>query len=137
MLMHNFYDFHLRVLEDSYGPMRVMVAQEKTQDGRTCSRSSSEADDEEVRLEMEVEEEPERESEGEGDNLLAINNEVMANNVHLICDDHVDGLLTDKDRREENSNHSINDMPLTLVENLNSKRGVRGWMEGVQNRWTC
>jgi hypothetical protein len=72
---------------------------------------------------MEVEEEPERESEGEGDNLLAINNEVMANNVHLICDDHVDGLLTNKDRREENSNHSINDMPLTLVENLNSKRG--------------
>jgi hypothetical protein len=122
--------FHLRVLEDSYGPMRVMVEQEKIQNGRTLSRSSSEADDEEVRMEMEVEEEPERESEGEGDNLLAINTEVMANNVVLNCDDRAACLLNDKERMEENSNQSINKWPLPLLENLNSTRGGTNLEEG-------
>jgi hypothetical protein len=75
--------FHLQVLEDSHGPMRVMVEQDKVQDGRTHSRSSSEADEEKARLELAMEEEPERESEGEGENLLAFNVDVMANNEHL------------------------------------------------------
>jgi hypothetical protein len=103
--------FHLRVLEDSYGPMRVMVTQDKGHDGRASSSSSSEADDEEdmVRLAEAAEEVSERESEGEGENLLALNVEVIANNSHLSPVDHGNELIFEKERMQENSNYSCND----------------------------
>jgi hypothetical protein len=104
--------FHLRVLEDSYEPMRVMVEQDKVQDGRTHSRSSSEADEEEPRLKLVVEEEPEGESEGEGENLLPINVEVMDNNGQLPLVDRDNDLIIDKERREGNSNLSVFVSPL-------------------------
>jgi hypothetical protein len=99
--------FHLRVLEDSYGLMRVMVAQDKGLNGRNHSQSSSEADDEEDMPELEVEEEPKRESEGAGENLLALNVEVMANNDQLSLVGRDDDMVIVEERKEVNSNISL------------------------------
>jgi hypothetical protein len=104
--------FHLRVLEDSYGPMRIMVTQEKGHDGRDNSRSSSEADEEDdiVRLSEAVEEESEKESEGEGENLLSLNGDINANNAN-------NALVIEKEGLKENSNSSFNDNNVILIEN--------------------
>jgi hypothetical protein len=116
--------FHLRILEDSYGPMRIMLPQSKGTDGRdqgsNCSEEEEEEEEEERRL-MEVEEEVEEtEAEGEGDNLLALNSMVNANNVPLLsCDQNV-LFLNDKEGNKDNSNVSIN---VLNKENLNSDEG--------------
>jgi hypothetical protein len=128
--------FRLRVLEDSYGPIREMVPQNKGQDGRASSRGSSEADEEEeeARLAMVVEEESEREDgEEQGENLLALNVEVIANNDHLSFVDHGENLIIDKERIEVNSNLPFNTSP-NVEENLNSGGcGTVGGRGGVND----
>ncbi|PNY02203.1 hypothetical protein L195_g025508 [Trifolium pratense] len=69
--------FHLRVIEDLYGPMRIMTTQKQGQQGRSMDNDSSE---DERRL-MAVVDEPERESEGE--NLLALNSNVNVHNIPI------------------------------------------------------
>ncbi|MCI03917.1 DUF4283 domain protein, partial [Trifolium medium] len=76
--------FHLRIIEDSYGPMRLMLPQSQAHDGRANDSDSSEDDEEEAeRRLLVVEEESERESEGEEENLLALNHITNANNSHI------------------------------------------------------
>jgi hypothetical protein len=50
--------FHLRILEDSYGPMRIMIPQDKGTDGRDKGSNCSEEEEgeEEERRLLEVEE---------------------------------------------------------------------------------
>ncbi|PNY07747.1 hypothetical protein L195_g004251 [Trifolium pratense] len=70
--------YHLRVLEDSYGPMGILISQDHGHEERG---SDDESEEEERRLTM-VEEELERESVGEKENSLALNHFVNANNDH-------------------------------------------------------
>jgi hypothetical protein len=108
--------FHLRALEDSYGPMRIMITQSKEQDGRKINSDDSEADEEEeVRLSTAVEEAG-RDSEGEGDNLLALKSIVNANNIALINQDQVEDLHNGREGNKENSNCVLNYVPI-LYEN--------------------
>jgi hypothetical protein len=74
--------YHLHVLEDSYGPMRIMISQNKNPDGRDVDEESDE-EEEEIERSMfmeEEEEEHEREMEGENVNYVALNPEVNTNN---------------------------------------------------------
>jgi hypothetical protein len=41
--------FRLRVLEDSYGPMRIMIPQNPGPEGRDCDESEEERDEEDFR----------------------------------------------------------------------------------------
>ncbi|MCH88398.1 hypothetical protein A2U01_0009283 [Trifolium medium] len=75
-IMINGEKFHLRAIEDSYGPMRLMVAQSQVMDGRDNTGDSSEEEGMEEEMERRLtaaEDEMERESEGEGENLIAFN----------------------------------------------------------------
>jgi hypothetical protein len=120
--------FHLRVLEDSYGPMRLMISQSNGNDGRDLGSNCSEEEEEEERRLAEVEEIPveEIESEGEGENLLALNVIVNANNDPLLICDHGTDSLNDQEGNKDNSNVSLNNK-----EKLNSIRGDVAQVGGV------
>jgi hypothetical protein len=93
--------FHLCILEDSYGPMRIMISQNKITDGRDVDEESDE-EEEEVERSLfmeEEEEEQEREMEGENVNYVAFTPEV-------------------------NSNNGNNNIVVTVSERINSKNGV-------------
>ncbi|GAU48228.1 hypothetical protein TSUD_184080 [Trifolium subterraneum] len=65
--------FHLRVLEDSYGPMRIMVTQNQRQDGRDDEVSEDEEEEEELAPGLWAEEEvAEREAEDQEETPLTI-----------------------------------------------------------------
>jgi hypothetical protein len=72
--------FHLRVLEDSYGPMRIMVPISKGPDGRDPEGESEEEEEENRSIFMEEMEEEEDDQEREPDNSLALIPVVNANN---------------------------------------------------------
>ncbi|PNX63169.1 hypothetical protein L195_g061494, partial [Trifolium pratense] len=61
--------FHLRVLEDSYGPMKILVPQQHEPE---LIDSDDESEEEEERGLMVAEEEEERELEGDENTLLAL-----------------------------------------------------------------
>ncbi|MCI33073.1 DUF4283 domain protein, partial [Trifolium medium] len=65
-VMVNGENYHLHVLEDSYGPMRILIPQDH---GPEVRGSDDESEEEEERRLTEVEEELERESVGEKENL--------------------------------------------------------------------
>ncbi|MCH95089.1 DUF4283 domain protein, partial [Trifolium medium] len=94
--------FDLRVIEDSYGPMRLMTPQYQDQNGRGNGGDSSKDEEEETEEERRlllVEDELERESEGEGENLLALNPVVNANNSPINALDHeLEGCVDKVDR---------------------------------------
>jgi hypothetical protein len=117
--------FHLRILEDSYGPMRIMVSKPQEQDGRVVESDESEANDgeEDERTLAMAEVESERESEGEGENLLALNSLVNANQSPVNEFDQVGTRHSDMEEREENSNCRIIDNSVSLKENLNTIMG--------------
>jgi hypothetical protein len=61
--------FHLHIVEDSYGPMRIMVPQTQALDGRSIGSENSEVEEEEAQIRlMAVDDEAVRESEGDGEN---------------------------------------------------------------------
>ncbi|PNX65947.1 hypothetical protein L195_g054801, partial [Trifolium pratense] len=125
--------FHLRVIEDSYGPIRIMIPPQQGQDGRAIGGDSSE-DEEEVERRLWAEEEDmvmERESEEEGDNLLALKSIVNVNNVPLIDFDRSVDLNKDREGLKENSNISTNLKPNFNAKNLNSKDGCTVLVGGV------
>jgi hypothetical protein len=101
--------FHLRVLEDSYGPMRIVITQPKGTDGRGNVSDCSEEETEERRL---LAEEPvsERESEGEGENLIAFNHIVNNNYEQLIIEDQAANSNFDLEGSKVNSKASNNDV---------------------------
>ncbi|MCH86156.1 hypothetical protein A2U01_0007010, partial [Trifolium medium] len=70
--------FQLRIIEDSYGPMRIMVAQEKRCDGRDAE--SNQSDEEEDENSIPVEEEDDLSINAGDKNLLALTNFVNDNN---------------------------------------------------------
>jgi hypothetical protein len=85
--------FHLRILEDSYGPMRIMVPQNNNSNGRDNEVESDEEEEDEEeeehgRLIMEeVEQVQERESAGEKNDLAALTpivNSINGNNKFSI-----------------------------------------------------
>jgi hypothetical protein len=67
--------FHLRVLEDSYGPMRIMIPQKKNLNGRDNEGESEDEEDEEDEDHLLGEEEVEvmQQKEGAKDNGIALN----------------------------------------------------------------
>ncbi|PNX97063.1 cysteine-rich receptor-like protein kinase, partial [Trifolium pratense] len=67
--------FHLRMIEDSYGPMRIMVAPISNSDGRDDESNSSEED-----VAIPVEEEDDGEVNAADNNLLALTNFDNVNN---------------------------------------------------------
>ncbi|CAJ2637223.1 unnamed protein product [Trifolium pratense] len=130
--------FHMRLIEDSNGPMRLNLPQPQGKDGRDSVRvltedeedetEEEEEEEEDVRRMLTVADEFERESKGGGENLLALYYTVNANNTTLMEVDHVIVTIFLRETGEENSNHSINlDTNLNsgrvISENLNSKRG--------------
>jgi hypothetical protein len=125
--------FHLRVLEDSYGPMRIVISQPKNPDGRDNASVCSEDESEERRLSVE-EPESERESEGEGENLLAFNHIVNNNNEHLIIVDQVANSNFELEGSKANSMASIN---VLNVDSLEVKGGGSVEIGGVikKGRW--
>ncbi|GAU46303.1 hypothetical protein TSUD_283280 [Trifolium subterraneum] len=114
--------FHLRVLKDSYGPMRIMINQNKGPDGRDDGVSEEEEEEEGDRNWKEVVEEPEREMEDEEENLLAINPYVNANNDQFNIS--VSNLArinnTDSGREVSNSNSNF------IVSNYGGNGGNEG-----------
>ncbi|KAK2369434.1 hypothetical protein QL285_082569 [Trifolium repens] len=96
--------FHLRVIEDSFGPMRILSSKSQNQDGRLhdSDNSDAEGDDEEERNLAVAEEVSERESEGEGENLIALNYEINANHLHN--NDKEGEVPSVREERLENSN---------------------------------
>ncbi|GAU25112.1 hypothetical protein TSUD_274010 [Trifolium subterraneum] len=111
--------FHIRILEDSYGPMRIAVSQTQAHEGRVVNGESSEEDEEEEeqRRLVEVDDE-ERESEGEGENLLVLNSHVNANNSPNLKVDQVVDSITVREFFMENSNSPINFDANPINENL-------------------
>ncbi|MCH85835.1 hypothetical protein A2U01_0006687, partial [Trifolium medium] len=125
--------FHLRIIEDSNGPMRLMLPQPQGQDGRDNIRDSSDdEEEEEVRTLLAAEEDKERESEGEGDNLLALNSVVIANNSPINVLDQVEDLNLEKERRGEFSNNSIYVDPNLNAATCDSVRGCADLEGGVE-----
>jgi hypothetical protein len=61
--------FHLRVIEDSYGPMRIMIPHPRDQDRRNNDNDNSKEEEEEVGRLLEVVDVAERESEGGGERI--------------------------------------------------------------------
>jgi hypothetical protein len=128
--------FHLRVLEDSYGPMRIMIPQSKGTDGRgnvsVCSEAEDE-DEEERRL-SEEEPESERESEGEGENLIALNPLVIANDEPLLIANHGDISNSVVEGSKEYSNEVTN---VVNEDFLKVNGGGTVVLEGVskKDRW--
>ncbi|GAU32122.1 hypothetical protein TSUD_218730 [Trifolium subterraneum] len=126
--------FHLRVIEDSYGPMRLMVQQSQGQNGRANSEDEDDYDEEaeqQRRLMAAEEEESEKDSEGEGDNLIAFNSVVNAINSPIDTFDQVRNMNKLREEKEENSNIIFNDDPNLNLENLNSARGDMSEVGGV------
>ncbi|GAU10584.1 hypothetical protein TSUD_419600, partial [Trifolium subterraneum] len=111
--------FHIRILEDSYGPMRIAVSQTQAHEGRVVNGESSEEDEEEEeqRRLVEVDDE-ERESEGEGENLLVLNSHVNANNSPNLKVDQVVDSVTVREFFKENSNSPIYFDANPINENL-------------------
>jgi hypothetical protein len=67
--------FHLRILEDSYGPMRILIPQNKNANGRDVVEESDEEEDEEEEEDRCVfmeEGEIAQEREREGEQLMTI-----------------------------------------------------------------
>ncbi|GAU23839.1 hypothetical protein TSUD_380010 [Trifolium subterraneum] len=114
--------FHLRVVEDSYGPMRLMVPQTQGQNGRANSDDDDDEEEEGTRW-LAVEEEVERDSEGECENLIALNSCVNANNHPLNVFDQVEVTNEHREERVENSNKSFNEDSNFNSKYLNSMEG--------------
>ncbi|GAU42921.1 hypothetical protein TSUD_283440 [Trifolium subterraneum] len=116
--------FHLRVIEDSYGPMRLMVQQTQGQNGREISEDGDDMEEEEEeqqrRLMASEEKELENDSEGEGDNLIALNSVVNVINPPLNTFDQLGDKNDLRKEREENSNNIFNDESNLNLESLNS-----------------
>jgi hypothetical protein len=111
--------FHVRVLEDSYGPMRIPLPQKKAgkvnsedEDDEVDEEEEEEEEDEEeeMRLLKAGEEDKEGESEGEGENLWAFNSldnshnestNIMVNNAEF---------LKEKETRVEDSFNTNNEV---------------------------
>ncbi|GAU21572.1 hypothetical protein TSUD_35350 [Trifolium subterraneum] len=114
--------FHIRVIEDSYGPMRIMVPQTHHREGRDDEGGSTE--DEEEELFPAAEEVMEREDGHEKENLLAL---IPINNANNVCDS-VTGNVSQgrffREELEENSNQIIID------DNLNLNNEVVGEFMG-------
>jgi hypothetical protein len=118
--------FSLRVLEDSYGPMRIMVPQPQTQDGRTLGDDESveegAMEDVEQRLPEEVE--SERESEGEEESLPALNFVNDANQFPIMMSNGLANSNQEGEVFEDNS--LINNFEIhntALIENPEEGRG--------------
>ncbi|PNX71430.1 hypothetical protein L195_g027309, partial [Trifolium pratense] len=104
--------FHLRVIEDSYGPMRIMTNQFQGKEGRDEEEEAEEEEEERLL----VEEESERESTGEGENLLVINSHVNAQHspINLVVTDE-----EIHEEREEVSRISNNITTTPILDSLN------------------
>ncbi|GAU23823.1 hypothetical protein TSUD_27320 [Trifolium subterraneum] len=118
--------FHIRVKEDSNGPMRIMVPQPHRQEGIVDSNVDSEEEEDEVdfpAVEKEVdfpavEEEAEREHGGKEENLLALIPCLNANNVivNVTINDYEGNNY--REDREELSNQVINHANLNLNQEV-------------------
>jgi hypothetical protein len=80
--------FHLRILEDSYGPMRILIPQNKNANGRDVVEESDEEEDEEEEEDRcvfmeEGEIAQEREREGEQNELVVLTPVVNAVNDNI------------------------------------------------------
>jgi hypothetical protein len=109
--------FHLRILEDSYGPMRIPLPQSQSKSVKVNPEDEDEEEDEEEEEEEEEErrlmmgeEDQERESEGEGENLSAFNPHVNTHNESINNSDSNIEIIKDKEIREEDSLNSNNDV---------------------------
>ncbi|MCH88317.1 RNA recognition motif, partial [Trifolium medium] len=118
--------FHLRVIEDSYGPMRIMIPQSKGyKDGDFERASSEEEEEEEDRGRLVVEEEMERESVGDEENLMALNPFVNANkDIDYVSN----SVLEPNNYRETSLDYSNN---IVSIQNLNNAGGNVLSEEGV------
>jgi hypothetical protein len=119
--------FHLRILEDSYGPMRIMVPQPQIQDGRTLGDVESEEAETmegDERRPPEEEMESERESEGEGENLVALNSVDAANKFPIMLSNVLHNLNNETEVFEENSfNNNFENPVMALIENYEEGLG--------------
>ncbi|MCI03391.1 DUF4283 domain protein, partial [Trifolium medium] len=125
--------FHLRVVEDSYGPMRLMVEQSQGKVGRPLMEEIQEEDEEdegeeEERRRFMEEEEVERDSEGEGDNLLVLNYAVNTINSPCLGINHAANSNLVREDGKENSFISIN---ASHNSNLNQSKGGTASSKGV------
>jgi hypothetical protein len=125
--------FHLRIIEDSYGPMRILMPHTLSK----ATKENSEDEDEEEEEEDEEEEEEEgsrptigdveqeRGSEGEGENLWAINSFVNSHNERINGFGNNVDILNDKVIRENDSCNSNNATPIlnVSVTPLNERGG--------------
>ncbi|MCI22526.1 hypothetical protein A2U01_0043702, partial [Trifolium medium] len=113
--------FHIRVIEDSYGPMRIMVPQPNRQEGRDNVSDSSDEEDGSFPV-VEEEVELEREEAEEEENLLAIIPHVNANNVsNSVTFFEVEGSNFREDRVEESTNYGVeNNLNLSQSNSSNS-----------------
>jgi hypothetical protein len=110
--------FHLRALEDSYGPMRIMVPQPQVLDGRTAvsvTTASEDGEEDDGGRRLEEEEESERESEGEGENLLALNSAINNNHSPLFDNDHLSRLDEEREKEVENSVFNLIENSIHLI----------------------
>ncbi|GAU47211.1 hypothetical protein TSUD_403520 [Trifolium subterraneum] len=73
--------FRLRIIEDSYGPMMIMVAQDKRSDGRDAESNCSEEEEEEITIP--AEDGDDLVMNAGDNNLLALTNFVNDNNVRM------------------------------------------------------
>ncbi|MCH85843.1 hypothetical protein A2U01_0006695, partial [Trifolium medium] len=123
--------FHLRVIEDSYGPMRIMLPNSKGTNGRDNEKVFSEEEEEDEAEEEErgrwvVEEEPERESVGEEANLLALTPYVNTSNNSNYVSETVLAANNDLEDMEENSN-------LNFTGGMVNKDGVADEVDGMKD----
>jgi hypothetical protein len=124
--------FHIRVLEDSYGPMRLMIPQAIGTDGidqgSNCSEEEEKEEEERRLMEVEEVQAEEIDSEGEGENLLAFNSVVNGNNGPLLNCDQGAVFNIGKEANKDNSNYIPN---VINHDNLNSGGGVKELDGGV------
>jgi hypothetical protein len=110
--------FHLRVLEDSYGPMRILIPLNKNSNGRDNEDESESEEEEERRLfmeeEEEVEEDQEREKVGVKDNFEALTPIVKSHN----CNNNIPLPVLE-------SNKSVSNYLDSNSNNINSGGGGR------------
>ncbi|PNY11622.1 hypothetical protein L195_g008233 [Trifolium pratense] len=102
--------FQLRVIEDSFGPMRIMIPSKGTKEGRDATGSSSEDEEEDfpVIAEEEVAEEREGDSGG-GEHLLALTNYVNTNEFFSNINDQVSPGSNGREDSKESSNNANNE----------------------------
>ncbi|GAU33402.1 hypothetical protein TSUD_20950 [Trifolium subterraneum] len=105
--------FQLRVIEDSYGPMRIVVPSKENKEGRDAADSSSEDEDGVFPAIAEAVEEEEREEEVGGKHLLALTNFVNTNESIPNGFGNVSRGSNGREDSMESSKNSINE------ENLN------------------